>query len=192
MDMCFHAGFKLINSTLFRLMFSLRKLSSCERPTGVKYIHSLSVLLREYSTAYPARPESCFAHLHRQRFLCCAVPQYLLRSMRLAVAAGSNAWLVVNAASAVWNNYLPIMQRERYADLPGILLPVLQTLLQVSAALHANRRRLTCQIGTPQLLQCAVLWCARAVLTIHHIAAHPGQSHVRHCTQPVLRPTYGC
>lgn len=81
--------------------------------------------------------------------------------MRLAVAACSNAWLVVNAASAVWNNYLPIMQRERYADLPGILLPVLQTLLQVSATLQLKPVWDACHCRTQlQLMWCALLCCA--------------------------------
>lgn len=51
--------------------------------------------------------------------------------MRLFVAAGGRAWLAVNASMAAWNAYLPLMQKERYADLAGLLLPMLQVLLQV-------------------------------------------------------------
>lgn len=51
--------------------------------------------------------------------------------MRLTVAAGGTSWLLMNGAMAVWNSYLPLMQRERYADLAGLLLPVLQQLLEV-------------------------------------------------------------
>jgi hypothetical protein len=51
--------------------------------------------------------------------------------MQLSVAAGGVSWLVLNGAMAAWNAYLPLMQKERYADLAGLLLPVLQTLLQV-------------------------------------------------------------
>lgn len=51
--------------------------------------------------------------------------------MQLSVAAGGGAWLVMNAALSAWNNYLPVLQRERYADLAGLLLPLVQTLLQV-------------------------------------------------------------
>ena len=57
--------------------------------------------------------------------------QYLLQALRLAVATGGRPWLVMNAAMAAWNTYLPLMQRECYADLACILLPVLQQLLQV-------------------------------------------------------------
>lgn len=93
--------------------------------------------------------------------LCFAVLQYLLQSMRLAVAAGGNAWLVVNAASAVWNNYLPIMQRERYADLPGVLLSVLQTLLQVGVTLSSCLHGMHASQGTPADTPATdVLWCA--------------------------------
>lgn len=52
--------------------------------------------------------------------------------MQLSVAAGGSSWLVMNAAKAAWNTYLPLMQREEhYADLAGLLLPLLQQLLQV-------------------------------------------------------------
>lgn len=64
----------------------------------------------------------------------CAAPQYLLQGMQLSVAAGGVSWLVMNGAMAAWNAYLPLMQKERYADLAGLLLPVFQTLLQVWGA----------------------------------------------------------
>jgi hypothetical protein len=54
--------------------------------------------------------------------------------MQLSVSAGGVSWLVMNGAMAAWNAYLPLMKKERYADLAGLLLPVLQTLLQVCGA----------------------------------------------------------
>jgi hypothetical protein len=74
--------------------------------------------------------------------LCCPVQlcpdrtlQYLLQGMRLSVAAGGRAWLAVNASMAAWNAYLPLLQKERYADLAGLLLSMLQVLLQVSVCM---------------------------------------------------------
>jgi hypothetical protein len=60
--------------------------------------------------------------------------------MQLAVAAGGGAWLVMNAAMSAWNTYFPLMQRERYAGLASLLLPVVQALLQVCRTdrLHPN------------------------------------------------------
>lgn len=82
------------------------------------------------------------ASLYKTFALCdlAFVLQLYLQSMRLSVAAGGHPWLVMNAALAAWNTYLPLMQRERYADLADILLPVLQQLLQVCCKCCAARR----------------------------------------------------
>lgn len=68
---------------------------------------------------------------------CTVALQLSLRSIQLAVAAGGGAWLAMNAALSVWNAYLPLMQRERYAGLAGLLLPLVQALLQVRQAWSA-------------------------------------------------------
>lgn len=40
-----------------------------------------------------------------------------------------------NGALAAWNAYVQLLQRQRYAELAGVLLPLLRQLLKVSAAL---------------------------------------------------------
>lgn len=60
--------------------------------------------------------------------------QDLLLAMRLASAAGQ-PWLLQNGALAAWNAYVQLLQRQRYAELAGVLLPLLRQLLKVSAAL---------------------------------------------------------
>lgn len=88
------------------------------------------------------RPVACHA-VQRDA----GVLQYTLRSMQLAVAAGGGAWLVMNAAMSAWNTYLPLMQRERYAGLASLLLPLAQALLQVRdlvdqpGSVHAHESR---------------------------------------------------
>jgi hypothetical protein len=56
--------------------------------------------------------------------------QDLLLGMRLASAAGQ-LWLLQNAALAAWNAYVQLLQRQRYAELAGVLLPLLRQLLKV-------------------------------------------------------------
>lgn len=73
--------------------------------------------------------------------ICCPAlylaVQDMLISMKLAIQAGGQAWLVRNAAMAAWNTYMYLMQRECYADLAGLLLPLLRQLLQVGDVLAA-------------------------------------------------------
>lgn len=56
--------------------------------------------------------------------------QDLLLGMNLAVVSG-HPWVLMNGALAAWNVYVPIMQKQRYAELAGVLLPLLKQLLQV-------------------------------------------------------------
>lgn len=54
-----------------------------------------------------------------------------IHGMLLAVAAGQ-PWLLMNCALAAWNAYVPLMHKQRYAELAGVALPLLKQLLQVS------------------------------------------------------------
>ena len=56
--------------------------------------------------------------------------QGLLQGMQLGCTL-AEAWLVSNGAIIAWNTYLPILHQQRYAELAGVLLPLLQNLLKV-------------------------------------------------------------
>jgi hypothetical protein len=56
--------------------------------------------------------------------------QVLLLGMRLATAAGQ-PWLLQNGALAAWNACVTLLQRQRYAELAGVMLPLLRQLLKV-------------------------------------------------------------
>lgn len=67
-----------------------------------------------------------------QRFLLfvTSCSQDLLTAMRLALAA-AQPWVLMNGALAAWNAYVPLLHKQRYSELAGVLLPVLKLLLQV-------------------------------------------------------------
>lgn len=79
---------------------------------------------------------TCLQRGLAQPHTCVQSAQSLLHGMKLAGAAGA-AWLVTNGAAAAWNCFLPLLQRQRYADLAGLLVPLLRQLLQVRACLAA-------------------------------------------------------
>lgn len=56
--------------------------------------------------------------------------QDLLLGMQLACAA-EQPWAVLNGALAAWNAFLPMLHRQRHAELAGVLLPLLKQLLKV-------------------------------------------------------------
>jgi hypothetical protein len=57
--------------------------------------------------------------------------------MRLATAAGQT-WLLQNGALAAWNAYVQLLQKQRYAELAEVLLPLLRQLLKVRTAEQAT------------------------------------------------------
>jgi hypothetical protein len=106
----------------------------------------------------------CCFRLH---YTCLSCAQDLLLGMRLATAAGQ-PWLLQNGALAAWNAYVTLLQRQRYTELTGVMLPLLRQLLKVRQ-LHCILRP-TAAAGC----QCHMLTCIPPSRDFHQICMLKG------------------
>ncbi|KAF8063688.1 CFAP46 [Scenedesmus sp. PABB004] len=54
----------------------------------------------------------------------------LIEDLLLGMRLGGQPWVSMNGALAAWNAYLPLLQRQRHAELAGVALPLLSALLR--------------------------------------------------------------